>query len=258
MDEYSSDQLISYIGNEPCACVVFNRQDEPLAVPLCLKLQRAGYRMQFTEEPHDTHPEYQNVCVFLFMVSEHFFTSHELRQMLNTAFLEKKNIILLLLDRMKMMPSFQMQIKSVQVFRYWEYDNEEILLSVLRAQPLLQSCLQSNKTVYYPKDNRYCQYYLVRRKTGERIVINHSGFKIGRQTDACDYSIEDNNTISRIHAVFELDLGLCIIRDNASTNRVYLNDIPLRENEEKVLKSGDLIEMGSEQFTVVVEDLNNE
>lgn len=52
--------------------------------------------------------------------------------------------------------------------------------------------------------------------------------------------------------MFELENGICRVKDCGSTNHVYVNDVELEPETSRQVKSGDLIEIGSEKFFVEV------
>lgn len=242
-----------------CFCCI-HPEDQGLAMPVTEKLCRGGHRFFLWDGDAAQSKDFvlerlRSSRVCLFFLSDRFFREHSLRQLFDTAVMTEKKIILILLEHFEAMPSREKQMSRCQVFHQKDYDNEELLVSVLMHLPLLKACRQSDKTVYFPKNNKICRYILVRQKTGERIPVTHSGFKIGRQKDTCDYALEDNYTVSRVHAVLDLDLGTCTIRDNHSTNKVYINDHPLGPEEVRILNADDRIELGNETFLVHVEGM---
>ena len=60
---------------------------------------------------------------------------------------------------------------------------------------------------------------------------------------------------SSAHAAARFDLTEegCCVRDSGSLNHTYVNDEALLEGAERLLAHGDLVEMGSEAFTVEIE-----
>lgn len=94
--------------------------------------------------------------------------------------------------------------------------------------------------------------YLVRQKTRESICINKSEFWFGKEAGHVDYCITDNTAISRRHAVILIRNNECYIRDNYSTNRVFVNGQVLEAGADTPLANGDRIRMGDEEFTVSI------
>lgn len=90
-------------------------------------------------------------------------------------------------------------------------------------------------------------YTLMRTSNGERAVIDKVSFVVGKDR-SCDYCIENNSSISRSHARFELQGNECFITDLRSTNGTYLNGKKLSPNSKSKLKSGDVIKISDEEF----------
>ncbi len=88
---------------------------------------------------------------------------------------------------------------------------------------------------------------LLRRRTGDKIVIDGAEFHIGKSANA-DYTIIDNNAISRNHAVISRNFGDYAISDENSRNHTYVNGVLLVPGQQKMLYSGDIITMADEEF----------
>ena len=78
---------------------------------------------------------------------------------------------------------------------------------------------------------------------GEKIIINKSVFRIGRESDS-DIFLDDI-TISRKHAQIEKIDSRYKITDLGSLNGIYVNS---RAVEEKTLENGDKIQIGKYVF----------
>ena len=88
----------------------------------------------------------------------------------------------------------------------------------------------------------------MRVKTNEIIPISKGVFVIGRSASSADYVIEDNQSISRVHAIFNVSGGMCTISDNRSLNKTYLNDQELIPDEKYPLQHDDRIKLYNEIF----------
>lgn len=88
---------------------------------------------------------------------------------------------------------------------------------------------------------------LLRRRTGDRIEISSAEFHIGKSAGA-DYTIVDNNAISRNHAVISRSFGDYAISDENSKNHTYVNGIWLVPGQQQMLHNGDIITMADEEF----------
>jgi pSer/pThr/pTyr-binding forkhead associated (FHA) protein len=74
----------------------------------------------------------------------------------------------------------------------------------------------------------------------------HTPFKIGRALDN-DLVLGDT-TVSRYHAVLELEKEVLFVRDLRSTNGTYLNG---RRIERSRIKEGDVLRLGQAEISVV-------
>lgn len=89
---------------------------------------------------------------------------------------------------------------------------------------------------------------LIRKKTGDNILLCKAETTIGKDSLHVDYCIRDNSAISRVHAAFTVNSqGVCIV-DKNSTNGTYVNGIKLGANESKMLNKGDIVRLANEEF----------
>lgn len=91
----------------------------------------------------------------------------------------------------------------------------------------------------------------IRNKKSE--VINNSVFKIGSSHRA-DLCIDDNETISRIHAIITLeDDGCFYISDNNSSNHSYFEGVLAKPNTKYRLFSGSRFMLSNEEFIFIIQ-----
>ncbi|MDD6148343.1 MAG: DUF6382 domain-containing protein [Lachnospiraceae bacterium] len=95
--------------------------------------------------------------------------------------------------------------------------------------------------------------FLIRVKTGEKIMIRKNSFVLGRDDRAADYSVSDNTAVSHIHAKIERKndtyyLVDCGTTNRGSTNFTYLEDEQLQPMEEYALEDGMKIRLADEEF----------
>ena len=89
---------------------------------------------------------------------------------------------------------------------------------------------------------------LIRRKTNERISINKSVFKIGKERSSVDYFVSDNSAVSRNHANIINRNNTYFIIDNNATNHTYVSGRMIPSNVEVELHDGEIIMLGNEEF----------
>lgn len=215
------------------------KEEEERIMPILHILQDNGARISAPLKECETA---------LAFVSEAALRSHDWRKEFNTLLLEHKPVTVVLLEETALSPIMKQQMESVPVISFAECKTPGAFCVKILQIPEIKRCLEEEKTVKIPK-NFAKKYYLKRKNTSEEIYISKTGFTIGRKA-SCDYVIEDNVTISRVHAVFELENGICTVCDHHSTNGVYVNDVEVFAGEKYPIKSGDVIEIGNEKFIV--------
>lgn len=89
---------------------------------------------------------------------------------------------------------------------------------------------------------------LLREKTGETIRVQQFPFLIGTEAGKADYCVSGNATISRRHAMLDLMDGACVLIDQKSTNKTYINDCLLEPLTAYSLKNGDRLRLAKETF----------
>ena len=91
---------------------------------------------------------------------------------------------------------------------------------------------------------------LLRQKTGQTAVLNKNQFIIGKSQTMADFSIPDNQTISRKHAMLFEDNGGWYVDDLNSLNGTSVNGRKIVPGQPVRLKSGDEISLSDETFLV--------
>lgn len=90
--------------------------------------------------------------------------------------------------------------------------------------------------------------YLVRKRTGERIAINRTLFKLGKDASYVDYCIKDNPAVSRNHAdILRKKDGYYLV-DKGSLNHTFVNGKKLTLDEYRKLEDGCLVQLANEVF----------
>lgn len=90
--------------------------------------------------------------------------------------------------------------------------------------------------------------YIIRKRTGEKILINRNIFKLGKDASYVDYCIQNNPTVSRNHAdIIRKSDGFYLV-DKGSLNHTFVNGKKLETNECRKLVSGCLMQLADEVF----------
>lgn len=89
--------------------------------------------------------------------------------------------------------------------------------------------------------------YLVRQSNNERIVLNKSVFRMGKEKMAVDYCL-DNANVSRRHVEFGQSADMFYVKDLHSTNGTYINSEKINPNKVYRIVHGDHIRIANEEF----------
>jgi hypothetical protein len=78
--------------------------------------------------------------------------------------------------------------------------------------------------------------YLVRKSTGEKIIVNRNIFKMGKEKEYVDYCINDRKSDGYY------------IKDLGSLNHTFVNGVKLEKDETQKLEDGCLVQLANEVF----------
>ena len=256
-----------YEGKEEYMFVSCCREDGETVFPLLESLAKKGYRIWYDEginpgsDRSEIIDEYLERCaVFLAVITGSLPDSHSCRREINRAFLQGKPVVSVFLEETPLSAGMEMQLSSVRSVHRKDYGDSESFLEAICREEALEPCKGTlSEGVLIDKDRTVkraegCRYMLVRKITKERIYLEKPDFRVGRKAEVCDYAIEDDRTVSRIHAVFNVaeDKELYVL-DNNSLNRVYINGRKIEPMENTQLHDGDEIRLGNERFDVVID-----
>lgn len=119
-----------------------------------------------------------------------------------------------------------------------EYAETSVLVEDIPEQsPVMPTGLN---IITYPK--------LIRRKTGESVLINKDSFIIGSSAELSDYCIKYNNGISRKHICIMKMADGYYLQDLQSTNGTYVNGMFVNSERYVKLYHGSIIFMAEEEF----------
>lgn len=98
------------------------------------------------------------------------------------------------------------------------------------------------------------RYYIQRLQPEEKIELTHFPFLVGTELGSVAYCVSGNAAVSRRHAEFSIQDGECVIVDQKSTNKTYINDRAIVPFTPQPLKDGDIIRLGNEKFKFIREE----
>ncbi len=252
---------IPYEGESPYIFTSYCHKDSGQVYPCLESLQKKGYRIWYddgidpgTEWPDVIASHLDKSAVFLAFLSANSVESHNCRREFNFAMMENKPSLIIILEPVSFTPVMKMQLASIQAICRYEMDTEEEYYAQLERYTVLKQCKDENaleEEKAEKEETSVCIWFLNRKSSGEMIEIVGDEFRIGRKKEMCDYAIEDNHAVSRLHGIFYKEQDRLSIMDNHSLNKIYVNDCVLEEEEKKSLQDGDRIELGGEIFQVM-------
>lgn len=89
---------------------------------------------------------------------------------------------------------------------------------------------------------------IVRLSTGEKIYITKRNFLVGKSRSKVDYTVENNEVISRIHCEISTVGNDYYVIDRGSTNGTYLNGCRVQPQVAEKISDGDEIKLANEIF----------
>lgn len=90
---------------------------------------------------------------------------------------------------------------------------------------------------------------LIREMTGEKVFVTKRNFIIGKSNERADYTVKNNNAISRVHAEITVVGDEYYIIDKGSTNHTYVNNSMIQPESSVRIYDGDEIKLANEKFT---------
>lgn len=128
--------------------------------------------------------------------------------------------------------------------RMEEIQREALWVREGAGETTLLNVKEGETTLLYSADLAY----LLRRRTGERILIHVQPFFIGKEERRVSYCIRENPSVSRCHAKITRNGMHYYIEDQASTNGTYVEENLLHPHQKMILKDNMKIRLADEVF----------
>lgn len=90
--------------------------------------------------------------------------------------------------------------------------------------------------------------YLIRKKNGEKVMINLQNFKIGKERRKVNYCVADNTTVSRLHCEIVKKGADYYVVDLGSANYTYVNGVQISPHKETLLSDRSVLKLSDEEF----------
>lgn len=101
-------------------------------------------------------------------------------------------------------------------------------------------------------DNNKPLPYIIRKRTGEKVLINKPVFRIGKERSYVDYFIGNNTAISRGHANIVVNGDKYYIVDTNSLNHTFVNGNMINSGTQVQIFNGDKIRLANEDFEFII------
>lgn len=90
--------------------------------------------------------------------------------------------------------------------------------------------------------------YLIRKKNGEKILLNVQNFKIGKERRRVNYCISDNTSVSRVHCEIVKKGSDYYVVDQGATNFTFVNGVQVSPHTEALLSDQSVLKLSDEEF----------
>ena len=142
-----------YHGSEPFIFISYAHLDSDRVYPIINGLEEHGFRVWYDNgiEAGTEWPEYiaekiiaSNVVVAL--LSENSLNSFNCKREINFAIDEKKELLVIHLEELKLSPGMKMQLNSLQAMFRYKYSDEQQFMNALCKARILDKCREEKET----------------------------------------------------------------------------------------------------------------
>lgn len=145
---------IPYIGEKPYIFVSYAHKDSEVVMRAIALLQQSGFRVWYDEgidpgsEWPDTIEKYlERSSYFIGFISANALDSNYCKCELHTAFNERKKMLIVYLENIKLEGGLKMQLSSRQAIHWYKYENDNAFFKKLLTAPGLNDCRESENSV---------------------------------------------------------------------------------------------------------------
>ena len=145
---------IPYIGEKPYIFVSYAHKDSEVVMRAIALLQQSGFRVWYDEgidpgsEWPDTIEKYlERSSYFIGFISANALDSNYCKCELHTAFNERKKMLIVYLENIKLEGGLKMQLSSRQAIHWYRYESENAFFKKLLTAPGLNDCRESENNV---------------------------------------------------------------------------------------------------------------
>lgn len=114
----------------------------------------------------------------------------------------------------------------------------------------------SEKTVVLPRPPKFVkQLFVFRLRTGEKAAVNKPEFYIGKERRNCDFTVTENNAVSRQHLKVITREGRYFVTDLKSTNGTYIDDKEIAPDCETEIFPEARVRLADEEFVFYIDEV---
>ena len=236
-----------YIGNEKYAVVLNCPEDFSVTEKLIARLELDGYRIWFDNEISSEAEKIGNIekyikhcSVCVAVLTENAVNSHIFRSCLTYAVNIGAAVVSVFEENAALTPGMRLQVNTTDVIEKFRLGGDEFY-DRLTEMKILRECREA-------RQKKAATMWLERVSNNDIVVLKNGAVTIGRLASICDYAIEDNRYIGRIHATIINAGDRCVIVDNNSKNKTFVNARMLVPEEQFPLNDGDIVKIANESF----------
>lgn len=145
---------IPYIGEKPYIFVSYAHKDSEVVMRAIALLQQSGFRVWYDEgidpgsEWPDTIEKYlERSSYFIGFISANALDSNYCKCELHTAFNERKKMLIVYLENIKLEGGLKMQLSSRQAIHWYKYENDNAFFKKLLTAPGLNDCREPENSI---------------------------------------------------------------------------------------------------------------
>lgn len=145
---------IPYIGEEPYIFVSYAHKDSEVVMRTIALLQQNGFRVWYDDgidpgsEWPDTIEKYlERSSYFIGFISANALDSNYCKCELHTAFNERKKMLIVYLENIKLEGGLKMQLSLRQAIHWYKYENDNAFFKKLLTAPGLNDCRESENSI---------------------------------------------------------------------------------------------------------------
>ena len=243
----NSLSLQPYIGNDEFITIISCDEDISKAERILRKPFLDGYRIWFdnsdmpeTEKSGALEKNIKESSACIALLSGNAVNSHYFRSGLTFAVNIGRPVILVFTEDIPLSVCMQIQAQAAVKIEKYNLLGEEFY-NKLYSIPEIRKCRDT-------RQDKVTTMWLEREKTKDIIVLKSGATTFGRHSTMCDYVIDNNNYVGRVHATIINSDKKCVIIDNNSKNKTYVNSRMLMPEQQFRLYDGDVVSMATEKF----------